>query len=84
MQDLLDRLETVPADRYRVEREIGRGDMARVFLTNDPKLDRPAAPKVPSRTSPRCLPRSHPPRSAVRLRRCRAVADRDTGPGRPR
>jgi serine/threonine-protein kinase len=34
------------ADRYRVDREIGRGGMARVFLAHDLKLDRPVALKV--------------------------------------
>lgn len=32
--------------RYRIEREIGRGSMGRVFLAYDPQLDRPVALKV--------------------------------------
>jgi eukaryotic-like serine/threonine-protein kinase len=46
MPDLLERLEAVLADRYRVEREIGCGGMAHVFLAHDLKLDRPVALKV--------------------------------------
>ncbi|MFL5495549.1 MAG: protein kinase domain-containing protein [Gemmatimonadales bacterium] len=34
------------ADRYRIERELGRGGMARVFLAHDLKHDRPVALKV--------------------------------------
>ena len=33
-------------DRYRVERSIGRGGMAEVFLAHDVLLDRPTALKV--------------------------------------
>jgi len=46
MPDLLDHLKTALADRYRVDREIGRGGMAHVFLAHDLKLDRPVALKV--------------------------------------
>ncbi|HEX9633827.1 MAG TPA: protein kinase [Gemmatimonadales bacterium] len=46
MPDVLDRLTTALADRYRVDREIGRGGMAHVFLAHDLKLDRPVALKV--------------------------------------
>ena len=40
--------ETIPLvnDRYRVERSIGRGGMAEVFLAHDILLDRPVALKV--------------------------------------
>ncbi|TMB86281.1 MAG: hypothetical protein E6J45_14150, partial [Chloroflexi bacterium] len=34
------------ADRYRIERELGRGGMATVFLAHDLKHDRPVALKV--------------------------------------
>jgi serine/threonine-protein kinase len=46
MPDLFDRLKTALANRYRVDREIGRGGMAHVFLAHDLKLDRPVALKV--------------------------------------
>jgi len=46
MADLLEHLGTAVADRYRVDREIGRGGMAYVFLAQDVKLDRPVALKV--------------------------------------
>src|SRR5215211_5368758 len=39
-------LSTALADRYRVEREIGRGGMAAVFLAHDVKHDRDVAIKV--------------------------------------
>jgi TolB-like protein/tetratricopeptide (TPR) repeat protein/tRNA A-37 threonylcarbamoyl transferase component Bud32 len=40
------RLQTALADRYLVEREIGRGGMATVYLARDVKHDRPVALKV--------------------------------------
>lgn len=40
------RLITALADRYRVEREIGRGGMATVYLAHDGKHDRKVAIKV--------------------------------------
>src|SRR3954454_23926709 len=39
-------LSTAVADRYRVEREIGRGGMAAVFLARDLRHDRDVAIKV--------------------------------------
>jgi serine/threonine-protein kinase len=41
-----DRLKTALADRYRIERELGRGGMATVYLAEDLKLDRQVAIKV--------------------------------------
>ncbi|HXV90499.1 MAG TPA: protein kinase [Gemmatimonadales bacterium] len=46
MSDLQERLQQAVADRYRVEREIGRGGMATVFMAQDPKHGRPVAIKV--------------------------------------
>ena len=46
MSDLQERLQKAVADRYRVEREIGRGGMATVFMAQDPKHGRPVAIKV--------------------------------------
>jgi eukaryotic-like serine/threonine-protein kinase len=46
MADLRDRLQSGLADRYRIERELGRGGMATVFLAHDLRHDRPVALKV--------------------------------------
>ena len=46
MPDLLDSLREAVADRYAVERELGRGGMATVFLAEDLKHHRPVAIKV--------------------------------------
>ncbi len=42
----IDRLRTALADRYRIERELGAGGMATVYLAHDLKHDRPVAVKV--------------------------------------
>lgn len=44
--DLLDRIRTLLAGRYDVEREIGRGGMSVVYLARDLKHDRDVAVKV--------------------------------------
>ncbi len=46
MSDPLDRLKTALADRYAIEREIGSGGMATVYLARDLKHDRKVAVKV--------------------------------------
>ncbi|MFL5577011.1 MAG: protein kinase domain-containing protein [Gemmatimonadaceae bacterium] len=46
MSDLLSRLQTALADTYAIERELGRGGMATVFLGRDRRLDRLVAVKV--------------------------------------
>jgi len=46
MTDLRERLEAALGDRYTIERELGRGGMAVVFLGHDRKPDRPVAIKV--------------------------------------
>ncbi|HEY0780251.1 MAG TPA: serine/threonine-protein kinase, partial [Gemmatirosa sp.] len=46
MPQLLDLLTAAAGDRYRVEREIGRGGMGAVFLARDRALDRRVAIKV--------------------------------------
>ena len=45
-KELQDRLRTALADRYRVEREIGRGGMATVYLAEDLRHHRSVAVKV--------------------------------------
>ena len=46
MADLRERLQSGLASRYRIERELGRGGMATVFLAHDLRHDRPVALKV--------------------------------------
>ena len=46
MADLREQLERGLTDRYRIERELGRGGMATVFLAQDLRHDRPVALKV--------------------------------------
>jgi tetratricopeptide (TPR) repeat protein len=46
MTDLLERLTQALADRYTIEREIGSGGMATVYLAEDLKHHRPVAIKV--------------------------------------
>ncbi|UCG86499.1 MAG: protein kinase [Gemmatimonadota bacterium] len=46
MADLLERLKTALADRYRIERELGSGGMATVYLAHDLRHERPVAVKV--------------------------------------
>jgi serine/threonine protein kinase/Tfp pilus assembly protein PilF len=46
LPDLLPRLQTALADTYHVERELGRGGMATVYLARDLRHDRPVALKV--------------------------------------
>ncbi len=46
MSELTQRLTTSLADRYRVEKHIGEGGMATVYLAHDIKHDRQVALKV--------------------------------------
>jgi serine/threonine protein kinase/tetratricopeptide (TPR) repeat protein len=46
LPESLDRLQASLADRYRIERQLGRGGMATVFLAQDLRHDRPVALKV--------------------------------------
>ncbi|HUK64916.1 MAG TPA: serine/threonine-protein kinase, partial [Dongiaceae bacterium] len=46
MTEIVARLSSALADRYRVERELGAGGMATVYLANDLRHDRPVALKV--------------------------------------
>jgi serine/threonine protein kinase len=46
LSQVLQRLQAALADRYRIERELGRGGMATVYLVHDLRHDRPVALKV--------------------------------------
>ncbi len=46
MTDTFDRLKAARADRYAIEREVGSGGMATVYLARDLKHDRRVAVKV--------------------------------------
>ena len=46
MADSFERLKTALADRYAIEREIGAGGMATVYLAEDLKHHRPVAVTV--------------------------------------
>src|SRR6478672_9341722 len=46
MNDYLERLTAALSDRYRIERELGAGGMATVYLAQDLKHDRRVAIKV--------------------------------------
>ena len=46
MADVVDRLKAALADRYAIERELGSGGMATVYLAQDLKLHREVALKV--------------------------------------
>src|SRR6185436_6867576 len=46
MPDAVERLNTALADRYRIERQLGQGGMATVYLAEDIKHDRKVALKV--------------------------------------
>ena len=46
MTDIMERLSSALADRYRLDRELGQGGMATVYLAHDLKHDRDVAIKV--------------------------------------
>ena len=64
VSDLLDRLKTALADRYAIEREIGAGGMATVYLADKQNPDGMTAGVLhdwPARNRLPNGPRDHPP-----------------------
>ncbi len=53
--DQLDRLKTALVDRYTIERELGAGGMATVYIAHDIKHDRSVAIKVTNEEVARLL-----------------------------
>jgi serine/threonine protein kinase len=73
MSDVFDRLSRALDGRYRIERELGQGGMATVYLAEDLKHDRKVAVKVlrpelaaVSGLPERPRPRGYPDTSMVR------------------
>ena len=54
--ETVDRLKAVLADRYTIERQVGSGGMADVFLTHDRRHDRKVAIKVMHRDLAELVP----------------------------
>ncbi len=54
MTDTFERLKAALADRYAIERELGAGGMATVYLAEDLKHKRKVAVKVLAPNSPPC------------------------------
>lgn len=71
MSDVLDRLQSALADRYAIQRELGRGGMAIVFLAQDLCHKRRVALKVPAPRTHYLPPPSRSPASESRTPRKR-------------
>ncbi len=70
-------LRTALSGRYSIERELGRGGMARVYLARDERHGRPVALKVPH---PELVPYGDPSRGAARFQREIEIAARLSHP----
>ena len=73
MTDALASLTSALADRYTIERELGAGGMATVYLAHDIRHDRKVALKVLRPSSP---PSSAPSAFCMRSRRPRTCSIR--------
>ena len=71
MPELLNRLQSALADRYRLDREIGAGGMATVYLAHDLRHERRVAlkvlrPELAAVIGAELVPRTNPFRSSPR------------------
>ena len=71
MADLREQLQSGLADRYRLERELGRGGMATVYLAQDLRHDRKVALKV---LRPELAPTLGPERFQREIETCPSAA----------
>lgn len=76
-EDVLRSLRTALAGRYTIQRELGRGGMATVYLAHDERHARPVALKL---LHPELVPDSGPARGAARFQREIEVAARLSHP----
>jgi len=85
LADLLARLQAALADRYTIERELGRGGMATVYLAQDLKHNRKVAikvlkPELAAALGPERFSRRSKSRRASRTRTsCRSTFGRSHG-----
>ena len=70
MNTAVSRLTPALADRYRIERELGHGGMATVYLAHDLKHDRAVAIKVLQK----CAPHSRKARPRLSIKCCPPIA----------
>ena len=81
MADLSERVRASLAGRYTIERELGRGGMATVYLARDLKHDRPVALSMSGdgtiELPLRAQAPGSPKRPALRTRRCKRPCARN-------
>ena len=73
MSEITAKLSTALADRYRIERRLGEGGMATVFLAEDLKHKRKVALKVLKPDLAAVLGAGAPGRSSALILRCQPL-----------